>query len=78
MKIMQAVKWLGTAIIVVGAATLAISPEFAHTSIVPFLMMLIGQTIYIFCSLQIRDWPTIAMSVGFMCIDLYGVFVRLT
>lgn len=71
-------KWLGTAIIVTGATILAVSPEYAYTSIVPFCMMLIGQTIFVVCSWKIKDWATIGMSVGFMCIDLYGIFVRLT
>jgi hypothetical protein len=78
MKFLQPVKWLGTVTIVVGATILAACPDYAHTSIVPFLMMLVGQSIFIACSLQVKDWASIGMSVGFMCIDLYGVFVRLT
>lgn len=78
MKYLQPLKWLSSAIVVMGATILAASPEYAYKSVVPFVMMITGQTLFVYCSYKIKDWASIGMSVGFMCIDLYGIFVRLT
>lgn len=77
MNRIEILKWVANTFVVVGAATLAMSPEYAKSSVIPFASMLIGQFLAIHCCIKTRDYPYIGLSVCFILLDAYGVYVRL-
>lgn len=70
-------KWVANALVVLGAGVLAISPEYAKNSIIPFVCMVVGQVLAIYCCIKTKDYPYVGLSVCFICLDVYGIFVRL-
>jgi hypothetical protein len=77
-KTLTKLNWFGTGLIAIGSAIIATQPEIAKTSIVPFVILVIGQIIAMGVAKFQLNWPYFYLSIVFLCIDSYGIFVRLT
>ena len=77
-KTLTRLNWFGTGLIALGSAIIATHPEVAKTSAVPFLILVIGQIVAMGVAFFHKNWPYFYLSIVFLCLDSYGIFVRLT
>lgn len=74
----QVINWIGSGAIACGAILIAACPSFAKVSPTPFMCLVFGQSFVLWHAIKMRNRPSMCLSIGFICLDMYGILVRLT
>ena len=68
-------KWIGNAVTYIAAASIGISLAFAE-AIWPFIIYMIGNSIWIKAAYIMKDRPLLWMQVFFISINSYAIWLR--
>jgi hypothetical protein len=75
-KLFQEFKWLGNALLMTAAASVAVSSTWAQ-QVWPFVLYTVGAGIWMYAGILMRDRPLVYLNLFFVVIDVYGIFERL-
>lgn len=77
-KILQNIfKWTATSLICTAAIIITIWPQGALLPH-PFIIFLIGHTIWTIFAFLMKDWALTALNLFFICLDTVGVIIRMS
>lgn len=78
MNLNTALKWVAYSIVASGCAIIALFPDMAKNSVIPFIITIIGQFLGLYCAAKIKDSPYIGLSLFFIVLDSSAIYIRLT
>lgn len=72
----QGFKWVGNALLVSAAISVAVSPDWAQAAW-PFVLYNAGTAVWLYAAVLMKDTPFICLQLFYAAVNTYGIVTRL-